>query len=94
MRNIELYQQAVDKWGILPQKMMVIEECSELIKAICKWYRGQATDDDLISEMVDVQLMLNQLRVMVNDESKWDRWWAYKMDRLKDMLGANLEMPE
>jgi len=86
MKESELYQKAIDQWGEPLQKIMVIEECAELIKAISKWFRGQASDDDLIQEMVDVQLMINQLRVIINDESKWDRWWAYKVERLKERL--------
>jgi len=85
----ELYAKAVKLWGEQAQEMMVIEECSELIKALCKYRRGKCTIDDLINEMVDVQITLNQLRFIVNDESKWQRWWDYKLSRLKDMLVEN-----
>jgi len=59
MTEQEVYAKAIELWGENSQSMMVIEECSELIKALCKYRRGQCTDDDLISEMVDVQLTLN-----------------------------------
>ena len=77
-----IYRKIIDKWGKPAQRMMVMEECGELITAIAQWERGRVTDDDLISEMVDVQLMLNQLRFMVSDESKWNRWYAFKLSRI------------
>ena len=86
MREQELYAKAVKLWGEHAQEMMVIEECSELIKALCKIFRAESTDDDLIEEMVDVQITLNQLRFIANNESRWKYWWDYKLSRLEDML--------
>lgn len=86
MREQELYAKAVKLWGETAQAMMVIEECSELIKALCKIFRAESTDDDLIEEMVDVQITLNQLRFIANNESRWKYWWDYKLSRLEDML--------
>lgn len=86
MEELEVYQKAVKAWGKAAQRLMVIEECAELINALCKYFRGRVTDDELISEMVDVQLMLNQLRFMVDDESKWQRTFAYKLSRLEERL--------
>lgn len=84
----EVYKQAIKKWGKPLQRIMVIEECAELIKAVSKYFRGDVTDDDLLGEVVDVQIMLNQLRVMINDESTYQRWFAYKLGRVRDMLNS------
>ena len=84
--NDPIYQKAVETFGQAAQKRLLIEECSELITAICHHFRGRATDDQVIEEMVDVQLMLNQMRVLINDESKWERWFAYKLDRLRGLI--------
>jgi len=81
-----IYQQAVEVFGKPAQKLMLIEECAELIEALCHYARGRVTDDKLIEEAVDVQLTLNQLRFMLNDESKWQRWFDYKKSRLADHI--------
>lgn len=84
--EIDLYERANKLWGKNFQMDMVIEECSELIKAIIKYKRIKITSDKLISEMVDVQIMLNQMRIIMNDESKWERITEYKLDRLKGII--------
>ena len=47
---------------------MVIEECSELQKAICKAFRNQGSvkevDDSILEELVDVIVMCEQLRLI------------------------------
>lgn len=87
--EIELYKKAIKLWGIRSQTDMVIEECSELINILMKDRRGKATLDEIISELVDVQIMLNQLRVILDDESKYERWMVYKLDRLQGLVEKN-----
>lgn len=36
------------------QAAMVVEECSELTNAICKFRRGRVGEDDIITEIADV----------------------------------------
>lgn len=86
MDEQEIYETAVRLWGKQFQTDMMIEEATELIKVILKNRRGKATDDDVISEMVDCQIMLNQMRIITNDESKWQRWMAFKLDRLQGLI--------
>ena len=86
MEEQEIYKKAVELWGKQFQTDMMIEEATELIKAILKNRRGKNTDDDIISEMVDCQIMLNQMRIIMNDESKWNRWMAFKLKRLTSMI--------
>ena len=81
MEEKEIYQQAVTLWGETFQMLMVIEECAELISAICKQFRGRE-DCSVVEEAVDVQLMLNQLRYIINDDEEWTTIMKEKLARL------------
>lgn len=63
-----IMQQALDAWGEDRQLDMVIEECSELIKAILKYRRSEdkiAARQHIAEEHADVNIMLDQLAFMM-----------------------------
>ena len=64
MNEKEIYRDAVAKWGNRSQSDLMIEECSELTQAIIKYRRGIGSVDSVVSEMADVQIMLNQMKVI------------------------------
>ena len=86
MNETEIYKSAVDLWGEAFQRLMVIEECAELISSLCKQFRGRADDSKVLEEAVDVQLMINQLRYMLNDSDEWNKQMRYKLDRLESII--------
>ena len=43
------------------QHKQTIQECSELITAICHRIDGRATDDAVIDELADVSIMVEQM---------------------------------
>ena len=69
MNEYDLYKKAIQKWGKEPQIRMMIEECGELITALAKKDRcsNGSTIDDIIGEMVDVEIMLEQLKLIFNN---------------------------
>ena len=83
--DIELFQNAIDKFGIDAQKKMAIEECAELINALAKDYRGRSTVDDIVTELADVSIMVDQLALyygynnFINERNK-------KIIKLNDRL--------
>lgn len=66
----ELYRLSLSKWGKNLQRIMVIEECSELIQAIAKDIRKGVEDRknaSVCEEIADVEIMLEQARIMYDD---------------------------
>lgn len=86
MNEKEICQKAVEKWGNRSQSDLMIEECSELIQAIIKYRRGIGTKDQVVSEMADVQIMLNQMKVIVGDDALFDKWVNVKLSRLESII--------
>jgi len=62
---------AIQTWGEPAQMDMAVEEMAELTKALCKVKRAQegpelaAAIENAIEEVADVQIMLDQLRIML-----------------------------
>ena len=65
---------------------MAIEECAELIEAICHYRRSRIPIERLASEVADVELMVAQLRVMIGDVAV-DVEKDYKIRRLRERIG-------
>ena len=84
---IATYKQAIQTYGVRPQKLMAIEEMSELTKEICKDFRGMLDREHLIEEMADVMIMLNQMLLMYKISSEEVNLMRIKkVERLKERL--------
>ena len=64
--NIDLCWQVLSKYGIENQQRMMIEECAELQKAVCKLFRDKEKKQgkyqlNYIEEIVDVIVMCQQM---------------------------------
>jgi NTP pyrophosphatase (non-canonical NTP hydrolase) len=60
----EICKEAVAKWGVEAQLDQAVEEAAELIQAINKFKR-YGSPWPLIEEMVDVEIMIGQLKTIV-----------------------------
>ena len=81
------YNKAIELYGEKAQKLMAIEEMSELTKEICKDFRGKLNREHLIEEIVDVIITIDQLMMMYEisgDEIEQMR--KRKFERLKERL--------
>ena len=58
----EIIKRAIAYYGDEHQERICVEECSELIKAICKKHRGEA--HNIPEEIADVEIMLEQLKII------------------------------
>lgn len=95
MNDREIFEAAISVYGKDAQTLMAIEEMSELTKALCKERRARGNDDPIIrqkildniaEEIADVQIMLNQLRMIfrLNTEGIEDDKIKRLEGRLKD----------
>ena len=83
----DTYKQAIETYGEKAQKLMAIEEMSELTKEICKGFRGKLDREHLIEEMTDVLITMDQMMIMYEisvNEIKQMR--EGKLERLKERM--------
>lgn len=86
------FKTIADHYGFIKQSMMMIEECSELQKAICKWHRKrgdslrlESSDCDertaIIDELADVIIMAKQITYLLSAEDEVSEQIEFKLDR-------------
>lgn len=87
----DIYREALDRYGERAQTDMMIEEMSELTKALLKYRRAVAADQltrqhllDVQEEMADVTIMLRQMALIYGDCTQQE---IAKMERLAERLG-------
>lgn len=85
-------QTIADHYGFIKQSMMMIEECSELQKAICKWHRNrgdslrsESSDCDertaIIDELADIIIMAKQISYLLSAEDEVSEQIEFKLNR-------------
>lgn len=88
--RIALLTRAIRTYGEPAQIDMAIEEMAELTKALCKIKRAQAGCEvtaaigNAVEEMADVQIMLDQLRIIFRRST--EEIEEAKLERLKNRL--------
>lgn len=78
-------KEAIRVYGPGAQREQLAEECAELIVAISHFRRGRIGHAELAEEMADVEIMIDQMRVLGGAEI--DAAKAKKIDRLAERLG-------
>ena len=81
----ELYKKALHDWGIGPQTMMVMEETGEMLNAMGKYDRGRVKESEVITELVDVWIIMEQMAVFFGWE-EFQKEKERKLERLKERL--------
>lgn len=85
-----LLDRAITAYGAPAQMDMAVEEMAELTKALCKVKRvscaaeAKAVLENVVEEMADVQIMLDQLRIIFGRSTAEAK--EYKLERLKKRL--------
>lgn len=80
-----IYQKAISVYGVKEQMRQTQEECAELIADIGRFMRTRIDDNKLASEIADVEIMIDQMRILIGNE-KVDAAKNYKVRRLADRL--------
>jgi len=99
MDNTEVYGRAIEKWGKQLQMVLLMEEMSELAKEVSKRIRGKPDYDHMAEEIVDVEIMLEQLKLIGSKEyAQFDEninsHKKRKIRRLEELVGDTTGMQE
>lgn len=86
MADIDVYLEAIKTFGALPQMVVAIEECSELQKEITKIIRKKGDLTNLAEEIADVEIMLEQLKLIFTIHDKVIEQKGKKIERLKRII--------
>jgi NTP pyrophosphatase (non-canonical NTP hydrolase) len=80
MSEFEILITAIKTFGEKAQEEMAIEECSELIQAISHKHRGR--EHNIAEEIADVEIMLEQLKIINNCRKEVAEIHKTKVERL------------
>ena len=80
----------IDEYGSDKQQDIAIEECSELIKAICKYKRTLDQVEDIVDEIADVKIMLAQLEIIFDCSGAVEDRVEYKINRQMERIEKEL----
>lgn len=88
MSENEILKKAVQHFGVYPQMFLLCEEMAELTKAIMKFkrYDFECSADNLMEEIADVQIMIEQMRIIFNTDII-DKYRVEKLKRLSSIIG-------
>lgn len=87
MDKNQIYWAAFDKWGLLLQLVVALEELGECQKEICKAIRGEVNWEHLAEEIADARICLEQVCLFFDIENKVEGYKAAKLQRLKERIG-------
>jgi NTP pyrophosphatase (non-canonical NTP hydrolase) len=81
-----LFERALLRWGATAQVNTAMEEMGECIAAMNQYFfRGKISASMMASEIADVEIMCEQLRLIVGDGIV-DKKRAYKLRRLRKLI--------
>lgn len=87
----DVYEHALDRWGVKAQLQMCIEEMSELTKELCKNFRGAENRDEIAEEIADVTIVLEQARLIFGINDQVCKQMDSKVRRLAEKLGVHID---
>lgn len=83
MDDEKILEKAIHTFGAQMQMTVAIEELSELQKEICKQLRGVDRTVCLAEEIADVEIMLEQLKMLFDCADEVQTWRKGKLMRLE-----------
>ena len=95
MTSKEILQKAINTYGLENQMIKTVEEFSELSQALCKSlirlnYTKEKISlesvDNIFEEMADVEIMLEQCKIMFQCDKEVNKWKQKKIERLEKRL--------
>ena len=91
MEMTEICTEAVAHYGDIKQLVKAVEEMSELTKEVCKAtsYGLTAHMDGLTEEIVDVEIMLEQLKIICGNRAEVASMRDQKLQRLQRRINGD-----
>lgn len=85
----EVFKKAIETYSEANQLVVLFEEMSELQKEVCKSirYNKRQLKPKIAEELADVEIMLEQLKIIFDIDSEVEMWRLDKVVRLKENLG-------
>lgn len=84
--ELKVYNDAIDFFGDISQKIMVIEEMSELTKELCKDLRDRGNTESIAEEIADVEITLAQIKMIYNIHDNVEQFKDYKLKRFASRM--------
>lgn len=81
MKDLDILNLAIEKWGRIAQINMALEEMGELIAAINQWKRGRIDIDAVREEVADVMITAKQLAIIFG-QAGVEKRYEEKINRL------------
>ena len=88
MPENHILQAALANYGPDMQKIVAIEELSELQKELCKSLRCADNVGQIAEEIAAVQIMLDQTVMLFGCSEETEKWRADKIERLKIRMAS------
>ena len=82
----QVFNRIIAFFGDESQKIMAIEEMSELIKELTKELRDRGDVEHIAEEIADVEIMLSQLKIIYNVHDKVASVRDYKLNRISKIM--------
>ena len=79
-------QRALGTYGFALQIVVTIEEMSELQKELCKYLRGKYSPAGIAEEIADVEIMLEQMKMLFGCADDVRSMRRRKVERLKERI--------
>lgn len=77
----QIYKDAIEFFGVTSQKIMVIEEMSELTKELCKELRDRGDIGHIAEELADVEITLAQIKMIYGIHQAVEEQKDFKLNR-------------
>lgn len=91
LRASVVFRKALNQYGADSQVFMVMEEMSELQKELCKNHRCADNVSSIAEEIADVEIMLEQMKILFAVGPLVEEVKAAKIRRLADRLAGRPE---
>lgn len=85
----DVYGKAVARYGENSRLLLAIEEMSELTKELVKRVRGRDNMAAISEEIADVEIMLEQLKILFGNRADVDCWKAKKLQWLAERMNGH-----